>query len=235
LSSADLKTWRIKYYKGLGTSTSQEAREYFKRLDLHRKSLVWDNAASNNLNIAFQPDKASERKDWIASQYSPDRIADRSSSSISISDFINNDLVQFSHANLWRAIPSLIDGLKPSQRKVLYACFKRDRGAAKMAEVKVAQLAAYCSEHTSYHHGEVSLAGTIVKMAQDYVGSNNIPLLEPIGQFGTRLQGGTDCASARYIFTRLQPITRLIFPEVVCAHTHTHTHTHTSKRVLTQV
>lgn len=51
-------------------------------------------------------------------------------------------------------------------------------------------------------------------MAQDFVGSTNINLLHPSGQFGTRLAGGTDAASPRYIFTHLSPVTRLIFPEV---------------------
>jgi DNA topoisomerase-2 len=50
-------------------------------------------------------------------------------------------------------------------------------------------------------------------MAQDLVGSNNINLLVPNGQFGSRLLGGKDSASERYIFTRLNPITRHIFPE----------------------
>ena len=53
--------------------------------------------------------------------------------------------------------------------------------------------------------------GTIVGLAQDFVGSNNINLLKPIGQFGTRLTGGKDSASPRYIFTQLSPLTRHIF------------------------
>jgi DNA topoisomerase-2 len=69
------------------------------------------------------------------------------------------------------------------------------------------------AEHSAYHHGEVSLSGTIVNMAQDFVGSNNINLLQPIGQFGTRHAGGKDFASSRYIFTNLSPLARLIFPE----------------------
>jgi DNA topoisomerase-2 len=77
--------------------------------------------------------------------------------------------------------------------------------------MKVAQLAGYVAEQTAYHHGEVSLHATIVAMAQSYVGANNVPLLEPIGQFGTRLAGGGDAASARYLFTRLSPVARLIF------------------------
>lgn len=50
-------------------------------------------------------------------------------------------------------------------------------------------------------------------MAQDFVGSNNVNLLTPSGQFGTRLEGGSDAASPRYIFTFLSPIARLLFPE----------------------
>ena len=79
--------------------------------------------------------------------------------------------------------------------------------------MQVAQLAGYVAEHSAYHHGEASLQGTIVGLAQDYVASNNINLLFPSGQFGTRLQGGKDSASARYIFTRLAELTRHLFNE----------------------
>jgi DNA topoisomerase-2 len=103
----------------------------------------------------------------------------------------------------------MVDGLKISLRKILYAAFKRKL----THEIKVAQFSGYVSEHSAYHHGEASLNGAIVKMAQNYVGSNNINLLEPNGQYGTRLQGGDDSASERYIFTLLNPLTRFIFPE----------------------
>lgn len=73
----------------------------------------------------------------------------------------------------------------------------------------------YVSEHAGYHHGENSLHSTIINLAQNFVGSNNINLLHPAGQFGTRLQGGKDAASARYIYTYLNPITRFIFHELV--------------------
>ena len=101
-----------------------------------------------------------------------------------------------------------MDGLKPSQRKALFACFKRKL----TKEIKVAQVVGYVSEHTAYHHGEQSMEQTVVKLAQDFVGSNNINLLFPGGQFGSRLMGGKDAASSRYIFTRLAEITRTIFP-----------------------
>ena len=81
------------------------------------------------------------------------------------------------------------------------------------SEIKVAQFSGYVSEHSAYHHGEASLNGAIVNMAQNYVGSNNINLLQPNGQFGTRLHGGDDSASERYIFTMLNSLTRSLFPE----------------------
>ena len=55
--------------------------------------------------------------------------------------------------------------------------------------------------------------GTIINLAQNYVGSNNINLLQPIGQFGTRLAGGKDSASPRYIFTQMSPLARNLFNE----------------------
>jgi len=100
-----------------------------------------------------------------------------------------------------------VDGLKPAQRKVLFSAFKRNL----KADIKVAQLAGYVSEHSAYHHGEAALAATIIGMAQDFVGSNNLALLVPSGQFGTRLMGGKDAASPRYIFTRLANVTRAVF------------------------
>lgn len=69
------------------------------------------------------------------------------------------------------------------------------------------------AEQTAYHHGEASLHGTIIKMAQRFIGANNLPLLVASGQFGTRLQGGEDAASPRYIFTQLSSFTRLLLPE----------------------
>ena len=100
-----------------------------------------------------------------------------------------------------------MDGLKISQRKILFSAFKKNLHQ----EIKVAQFSGYVSEQSGYHHGEASLNGAIVNMAQDFVGSNNIHLLMPNGQFGTRLQGGKDSASERYIYTKLNALTRQIF------------------------
>ena len=143
---------------------------------------------------------------------------------IPISDFINKELILFSMADNIRSIPSVADGLKPGQRKIIWGCFKRklkkeikvcsphvQRVPSDIHPSQVAQLVGYVSEHAAYHHGEQSLTMTIVNLAQDYVGSNNINLLLPNGQYGTRDQGGKDHAAARYIFTELSPLTRSLF------------------------
>jgi DNA topoisomerase-2 len=150
---------------------------------------------------------ADRRKDWLR-DFVPGTFVDHRAARIALRDFVNRELILFSMADNVRSIPSVVDGLKPGHRKILYACFKRN---LTKAEIKVAQLAGYVAEHSAYHHGEQSLCATIVGLAQSFLGSNNVPLLQPNGQFGTRLQGGKDAASPRYIFTLLSPLARLIF------------------------
>jgi DNA topoisomerase-2 len=203
------KTWHVKYYKGLGTSTAAEAKEYFKNIEKQTIKYSVTPETDGDLIKAFKKGYEDKRKEWIKESTGKKLSLDFEVNNQSISQFVNHELINFSIADLERSIPNIMDGLKPSQRKVLYGCMKRHL----YSEVKVAQLSGYISEHTSYHHGEASLQGTIVNMAQDFVGSNNINLLDPIGQFGTRLQGGKDSGSPRYIFTKLRNISKIIFNE----------------------
>jgi DNA topoisomerase-2 len=231
---AEASQWSVKYYKGLGTSTSDEGREYFRLFDKHCTRLQWSGPCCGEaIDKAFRKTRVEDRKMWLLqswgaatrsfenpnvpltenSQSSNSSAAPLKSPTVprsaqTFSEFINEELLLFSLADNVRSIPSVVDGLKPGQRKVLFASFKKRL----TSEMKVAQLSGYVAEQTAYHHGEASLHATIVAMAQAFVGSNNVPLLEPIGQFGTRLAGGDDAASARYLFTRLSPLTRLIFP-----------------------
>jgi DNA topoisomerase-2 len=206
--TVDVRQWQVKYYKGLGTNTSAEAKQYFSNLKRHVVQFQWKNEADSLINMAFNKRFAAERRAWLLG-YDPSDYVDTSRGHLDLVNFINKELIAFSAYDNMRSIPSVVDGLKPSQRKVLFSSFKRRLHA----EIKVVQLAGYVSEQAGYHHGEQSLQGTIVNMAQNFVGANNLPLLVPSGQFGTRLQGGKDAASARYIFTRLSKYSRLIFPE----------------------
>jgi DNA topoisomerase-2 len=199
----------VKYYKGLGTSTSAEAKEYFKQIDRLTVAFSSDEHVDESMRLAFAKALADDRKEWLTKHMAspPKEIPYGTVKTLSVSDFVHRDLSNFSAEDIKRSIPHVSDGLKPSQRKVIYACLKKNL----THDMKVAQLAGYVAEQTAYHHGEASLQGTIVNLAQNFVGANNLNLLEPSGQFGTRLAGGKDAASSRYIFTRLAPHTKTIF------------------------
>jgi len=204
-SQNDTKGWKIKYYKGLGTSTGKEFQEYFQ----HKKFVGFEHngkLSDDAIDMVFNKKRADDRKDWLE-EYNRESYLDTNNSTVSYEDFISKELIHFSKYDCDRSIPNLMDGLKTSLRKILFAAFKKNL----TTEIKVAQFSGYVSEHSCYHHGEASLNGAIVGMAQNFVGSNNINLLEPHGQFGSRLKGGDDSASERYIFTQLNKITRSIF------------------------
>ena len=204
----DTKGWNIKYYKGLGTSTKTEFREYFeekKFVGFEHTGQMSDDA----IDMVFNKKRADDRKVWLETVYNRDSFADTSKQMIPYEEFINKELIHFSKYDCDRSIPNLMDGLKISLRKILYSAFKKRLSS----EIKVAQFSGYVSENSCYHHGEESLNKAIVGMAQNFVGSNNINLLFPSGQFGSRIKGGQDASSPRYIFTRLEKIARILFPE----------------------
>jgi len=203
----DPSKWNIKYYKGLGTSTSKEFKEYFaKKKIVNFKSTE---KCRESIDMVFNKKRANDRKEWL-SNYDRNAYLNTSKTDVTYEEFIYNDMIHFSKYDNDRSIPNICDGLKISLRKILYSAFKKNL----KTEIKVAQFSGYVSEHSGYHHGEASLNGAIVGLAQNYVGSNNINSLHPSGQFGTRLQGGKDAASERYIFTYLNPLTRKIFSEL---------------------
>ena len=202
------KGWKIKYFKGLGTSSSKEFKEYFKKKKLVTFKYDKDETCGDAIAKVFDKTRADDRKDWLGN-YDKDNVLEVDKKQISYKDFVDREMIHFSKYDCDRSIPNMVDGLKISIRKILFSCFKRNL----VNEIKVAQLAGYVSEHSGYHHGEMSLIKGIIGMAQEYVGSNNINVLLPNGQFGTRLMGGKDHASERYIFTALNTITKYIFRE----------------------
>ncbi len=205
-AAVDVSTWNIKYYKGLGTSTGREFREYFE----HKKIVDFAHTgepSDDAIDLVFNKKRADDRKEWLSTYNRADHL-DTSHKHVTYEDFMTREMKHFSIYDNQRSIANGMDGLKISLRKILFAAFKK--GGLK-TEIKVAQFSGYVSEHSGYHHGEASLNAAIVGMAQNFVGSNNINLFEPNGQYGTRLAGGRDSASERYIFTQLNAITRLIY------------------------
>lgn len=207
------KGWTIKYYKGLGTSTSAEGREYFKLKEKYLKTYTVsgkDDEEAIEMSMGKGVGKADKRKDWLKTKMGESGGVDyQSLKDIPLRSFVDDELVLYTKESNERCIPSLVDGLKDSQRKILYTAIT---SLSMSKSVKVAQFAASTASATSYTHGEQSLCGAIINMAQDYMGSNNINLLYPGGQFGTRNHNGSDSAAPRYIFTRPTEACMRMFP-----------------------
>ena len=199
--------WKIKYYKGLGTSKEDEAKEYFR--NIKKVTYVHTEESDQSIDLAFNKKRADDRKEWLAN-YNKTNVLDYSIPDVEYETFINKDLIHFSNRDLERSINHICDGLKESTRKILFACMKRKLYTN---EIKVAQLSGYVSEVTAYHHGETSLQQAIIGMAQIFVGTNNINLLVPNGQFGSRIHAGNDASSPRYIYTLLSQLTKKLFKE----------------------
>lgn len=198
--------WTIKYYKGLGTSTAKEFKQYManKKIVGFQKTETSDDV----IDMIFNGKRTDDRKLWLEA-YDKTRYLDTSHNMVSYNDFVNKEFIHFSRYDCERSLPNAMDGFKTSLRKIFYSALKRKLHS----DVKVAQFSGYVSENSCYHHGEKSLNDAIIGMAQNYVGSNNVNLLEPHGQFGTRLRGGKDHASERYTFTQLSKMARVLFPD----------------------
>ena len=172
---------------------SEKEQEQEKEQKKEKIKLVLKPADAKKENM-FQPDEYYDGNKYMK------RI-------MHVTEFINTKLVEFSKCSTERAVPSIMDGLKTSQRKIIQAALNKPI----VKEIKVALFAGYVAEHMAYHHGDANLHSTIINLAQNYVGSNNLNLLVPEGEFGTRLENGKDHAAARYIGTYLSPYTRDLF------------------------
>jgi len=206
------KKYKIRYLKGLGTTTKQDAKKYFEDFDLHRKTYYSHDKVETckAIDLAFGGNRTiQERKEWLRT-YDENDVLDYSQPRISIIDSVNKELKHFSTYSYRRAIPNLCDGLKTTQRKILWTMIKQRIWET---EKKVAQIKGAVSDKAQYHHGEDSIAAAIVKMAQNYVGSNNLNLLTPEGQFGSRILNGDDASADRYIFTKLEPCVKHLFDQ----------------------
>ena len=206
IEQGNLKVKHIKYFKGLGTCSSSDISKFADKIvNLVHTGEETDDA----LDVVFHKLKTNERKDWIL-QHNPSEYQEINKD-YPIPLYLNQELILYSIDDCHRSIGSISDGLKPSQRKILYSLFKKGLSYEKENQIKVASLSGYISDNTNYHHGEMCLNGSIIKMAQHFPFSNNIPLLSDCGQFGSRSYHGKDAASPRYIYTKLGPLSDHIF------------------------
>ena len=170
-------------------------QEYFKCLDRYRFNVSGDPSI---LKRAYGED-SQFRKDLSSKQFIRWKYI-RRICPWTVCNYVRSDNS--------RKIPSGVDGLKTVQRKILYTFIKKYK-----SEQKVAQMAGIIAKETQYHSGEDNISKAIINMAQDFVGSNNLPLLKPNGQFGTRNCGGSDSAAPRYINTEFAALRIAYIPE----------------------
>ncbi|KAE8675455.1 DNA topoisomerase 2 isoform 4 [Hibiscus syriacus] len=205
-----VKEWSINYLKGLGSSTKEEGEKYFGEIENRLKVFIWEGVEDQKaLELAFSKKMENKRKEWLR-DYEPSYHLDLSVKQISYARFIKEEFVHFSMLDNKRSIASVFDGIKTTQRKIIFCSFQKNLTEA----IKVSEFSGNVSEHSRYRHGVQSIHGTIISMAKDFVGSNNINLLMPSGIFGTHDEGGKDAAKPRYLSVQLAPITRYLFPEV---------------------
>lgn len=183
-----------KYYKGLGTHKEafKEVTQMFKNIDDKICIYTLDDKAIRNMHI-YYGEESDFRKEALSNPVIPEYI---NGLKIPISNHFEIDTKLYQRDNIIRKLINLVDGFVISRRKVFYAARRNGH-----KEIKVAGLASDAVKYANYHHGEASLEQTIVRMAQGYPNARNLPLLQPLGQFGTRSKGYKDYAASRYIHT----------------------------------
>lgn len=200
----------VSYYKGLGTSSDAELLDAFKRA--RYITYEWDDRAESLMSVAFDPGHEDGRKALLLS-WCKDRNVGIHASKFkegTISHFVTNQLAEFSSVNTGRTIPSVVDGLKECQRKVMCVLLSMKKPK------KVSQLKGEVSDKMQYKYGDDALGATIVGLGNYAVGTNNVPLIKAKGQYDSRMGPGT-AADDRYIYASPSPILSKIFrPEDEC-------------------
>ena len=211
----NVNDYKINYIKGLATHSNMEIKQMFKNVERNIYTYELDRKSTEYFEIYFGED-SDKRKKILSSEdkYKEDHFKEKyDNKTLTCSYQLNVHTKEFQLDNIQRKMPHIIDGLNPARRKILAGSLNKFRHSNN--KLKVFQLGGYIAEKMFYHHGSDSLNKTIINMAQDFPGSRNIPLLLPIGQFGSRFGGGRDAGSPRYIDTKLnKSITDLLFPHV---------------------
>lgn len=215
IKKVNINDYKINYIKGLATHSNMEIKYMFKKVEENIYTFLLDEKANDYFEIYFGND-ADKRKVILSGkeEYKEDDYKEKYKNKIiSCSYQLNVNTKEFQLDNIQRKMPHIIDGLNPARRKVLAGSIKKFKQSNN--KIKVFQLGGYIAESMLYHHGSDSLNKTIINMAQNFVGSRNIPLLLPIGQFGSRYKGGDDAGSARYIDTKLnKSVVDLLYPSI---------------------
>ncbi len=202
------KGCKVKYFKGLGRLMAEDEKDLATRFEDLRIGIVARGDADVELVQAIGSDDSDQRR-MVQSTRRIAALPYDDLDSVSISEFVDGELLPYMRDANLRQIPG-IDGFIEVTRMIMAYFFVKPGAADPKAEHGVARLAAAIAAELDYHHGETSMAGAIATMAQDFAGKNNMNLLQPRGQFGTRAEPTP--AAPRYTNTALHPYASILFP-----------------------
>ena len=208
------KSIKVEFVKGLAGHQQYEIKRYFGEYDDNVIPIHYDQFTEELLIKTFSKstNAPAERREWMNTLPKEGACLERvAGTPINMSDFLNTDHLQYMHDSAARTLPSVMDGLKQVQRKIIYGLRKQSNSHEFR---KVFQVSGLIANVANYHHGDQSMNAAIIKMAQDYPGSNNIPLLTGKGFFGSRLELGEDAGQPRYIDVSMSKLTDMIIPKV---------------------
>lgn len=210
----DWGKWTLDYFKGLGTSEDKDVEEDRKNPNIVQ--LLQDQHASSHFSLAFGKTNSDQRKDWFDEwrQLMDKAYTLQNVTQVPITTFFNREFILYILESLKRAIPRMSDGLKRCQGQIVWGVMKKWNGTdrSKWQKQKVAQLGSHVATVVNYKHGEASLSLAIVCLARKFIGSNvSVNILEPLGQYGNRLEGLNSHAAPRYLFTKPSKHFYLIF------------------------
>jgi DNA topoisomerase-2 len=217
------KGLEIKYYKGLAKHKDTDIADDLTTAPV--VIVIYDSQASATLDLAFDKERADDRKAWIKKWRDVVEVDDVCTITVAeatnsifryqdISQFGRRELVTYMRDSLIRAIPCMFDGFKKSQRQAVYSAlvhWKYGRGREKA--LNISRFGNKAAEMTHYHHGEKSICDTITRLGQEFVGSNNLAYFEADGQIGNRDEGGADAGESRYVGVSLAWWIKYVYDE----------------------
>lgn len=207
----DSAKYRVKYYKGLGTHDKDEVVKMGNKIAFNQSVYKYDgrdgDEALFEIYFGKDPNKRKIELSTPVIELTDGEIAQfKALQTIPVSRHLTHDTKLYKSYALHRQLPFLMDGLNPVRRKIVWASIS---GSKK--EVKIPVMSGDIAYRARYHHGTSSLDGAIIRMGRTYPGSNQIPLIIGIGEFGDK--HGTPASAPRYISGKPSPVLPLLYPK----------------------
>ena len=211
VETVDDSKYEIVYYKGLASHGNKEVINIFKNWKNILYQITSDNYSEILCEVYFGKNADLRKKALSSPSVGTEEDFYTNDYKLNLSHHLNSDTRQYQKYNCERHIPHEIDGLTPSKRKITYGSMKKFKN--NNSREKIYQLGGYITQNMNYHHGDASLNGTMIKMAQTFVGATQYPFLRELSKFGSRKFGGSDAGQPRYIYTKLNKVlTEAMFP-----------------------